>query len=134
MNVPTGGIVTFAAQIVNGLGYSRLQTTLLGMPTGVVQTFAGLLVAVPQRWLKNMRCFSAALCCLVPLTCSLLMRRTLSFPLPLSLGQRLTNRIDLDHDNKSGRLVAYYFFYFFWGPYGTGTFRNRAHHALSLAI
>lgn len=74
MNVPTGGLVTFAAQIVNGLGYSRLQTTLIGMPTGVVQTFAGLLVAIPQRWLTNMRCFSAALCCLVPLTCSLLMR------------------------------------------------------------
>ncbi|KGO67248.1 Major facilitator superfamily domain, general substrate transporter [Penicillium expansum] len=48
-NVPLGGLSTFAAQIVSGLGYSSLETTLLGMPTGMFQTFAGLMVAVPQR-------------------------------------------------------------------------------------
>lgn len=66
-NVPLGGLSTFAAQIVSGLGYSSLETTLLGMPTGMFQTFAGLMVAVPQRWLKNKRCLSSGLCCLVPL-------------------------------------------------------------------
>ncbi|KAH7039560.1 major facilitator superfamily domain-containing protein [Microdochium trichocladiopsis] len=100
MNVPTGGLVTFAAQIVSGLGYGKLETTLLGMPTGMVQSFAGLMVAIPQRWLKNKRCISAALCCLVPLACSILIRM-------------------LSSGNKVGRLLAYYFFYFFWGPYAT---------------
>lgn len=75
MNVPTGGLVTFAAQIVNGLGYSRLQTVLLGMPTGVIQTAAGLMVAAPQHFLKNKRCITAACCCLIPLVCSVLMQR-----------------------------------------------------------
>ncbi|KAF4431480.1 Major facilitator superfamily domain general substrate transporter [Fusarium acutatum] len=55
MNVPTGGLVTFAAQIVSGLGYGRLETTLLGMPTGMMQSLAGLMVAIPQKWLHNKR-------------------------------------------------------------------------------
>ncbi|KAH8894000.1 MFS general substrate transporter [Thozetella sp. PMI_491] len=100
MNVPTGGLVTFAAQIVSGLGYGTLETTLLGMPTGMIQSLAGFMVAIPQKWLKNKRCISAALCCLVPLICSLVIQY-------------------LPSENKVGRLMAYYFFYFFWGPYAT---------------
>ncbi|KAF6813223.1 allantoate permease [Colletotrichum sojae] len=103
MNVPTGGLVTFAAQIVSGLGYGKLETTLLGMPTGVMQSLAGFMVAIPQRWLKNKRCLSAALCCLVPLICSVLIKGSAELP----------------HENRVGRLMAYYFFYFFWGPYAT---------------
>ncbi|KAK4868377.1 hypothetical protein LT330_007099 [Penicillium expansum] len=99
-NVPLGGLSTFAAQIVSGLGYSSLETTLLGMPTGMFQTFAGLMVAVPQRWLKNKRCLSSGLCCLVPLVCSIIIRR-------------------LPDENMTGKLVSYYFFFFFWGPYAT---------------
>ncbi|KAJ5761993.1 Major facilitator superfamily domain general substrate transporter [Penicillium nucicola] len=99
-NVPLGGLSTFAAQIVSGLGYSSLETTLLGMPTGMFQTFAGLLVAIPQIWLKNMRCLTSALCCLIPLACSIIIRR-------------------LPNDNMTGKLVSYYFFFFFWGPYAT---------------
>lgn len=75
MNVPTGGLVTFAAQIVSGLGYGKLETTLLGMPTGMMQSLAGFMVAIPQHWLKNKRCLSAGLCCLVPLACSILIKR-----------------------------------------------------------
>lgn len=74
MNVPTGGLVTFAAQIVSSLGYSPLNTVLLGMPTGMIQSLAGFMVAIPQGWLKNKRCISCAMCCLVPLACSILIR------------------------------------------------------------
>ncbi|CAI6092377.1 unnamed protein product [Clonostachys chloroleuca] len=101
INVPTGGLVTFAAQIVSGLGYSPLNTVLLGMPTGIMQSVAGFMVAIPQRYMTNKRCLSCAICCLVPLACSILIRL-------------------LPHENKIGRLLAYYFFYFFWGPWGTG--------------
>ncbi|KDN68837.1 hypothetical protein CSUB01_12614 [Colletotrichum sublineola] len=100
MNVPTGGLVTFAAQIVSGLGYGKLETTLLGMPTGMVQSLAGFMLAIPQRWLRNKRCLSSALCCLIPIACSVIIRQ-------------------LPGENKVGRLLAYYFFYFFWGPYAT---------------
>jgi hypothetical protein len=74
MNVPTGSLVTFAAQIVSGLGYGKLETTLLGMPTGMMQSLAGFMVAIPQRWLHNKRCYTAAACCLVPLVCCILIR------------------------------------------------------------
>ncbi|KAF5257814.1 hypothetical protein FOXYS1_11629 [Fusarium oxysporum] len=74
MNIPTGGLVTFAAQIVSGLGYGRLETTLLGMPTGMMQSLAGFIVAIPQQWLHNKRCYTAAACCLVPLVCSIIIR------------------------------------------------------------
>lgn len=79
MNVPTGGLVTFAAQIVSGLGYGKLETTLLGMPTGMIQSLAGFMVAIPQRWLHNKRCYTAAACCLVPLACSILIRGKTNF-------------------------------------------------------
>ncbi|ETS73441.1 hypothetical protein PFICI_15046 [Pestalotiopsis fici W106-1] len=100
MNVPTGGLSAFAAQIISGLGMSPLETVLLTMPCSIFQTVAGLVVAYPQRWLKNKRCISSALCCLVPLACSVIIRR-----LPSSA--------------VTGKLLAYYFFYFFWGPYAT---------------
>ncbi|KAF6837195.1 allantoate permease [Colletotrichum plurivorum] len=118
MNVPTGGLVTFAAQIVSGLGYGKLETTLLGMPTGVMQSLAGFMVAIPQRWLKNKRCLSTALCCLVPLICSVLIK-------------------ELPHENRVGRLMAYYFFYFFWGPYATALslpMANVSGHTKKLTI
>ena len=37
-NIPNGGLVTFSAIIVKGLGYSPLITTVLGIPTGVLAT------------------------------------------------------------------------------------------------
>ncbi|KAK2003429.1 MFS general substrate transporter [Colletotrichum falcatum] len=106
MNVPTGGLVTFADQIVSGLGYGKLETTLLGMPTGMVQSLAGFMVAIPQRWLRNERCLSSALSAAW-----------------YSL---------LAPDNKVGRLLACYFFRFFLGPYATGMYavnkQTDAHH------
>ncbi|EXL91776.1 hypothetical protein NOF04DRAFT_16593 [Fusarium oxysporum II5] len=114
MNVPTGGLITFGAQIVLGLGYGRPETTLLGMPTEMMQSLAGFMVAIPQQWLHNKRCYTAAACCLVPLVCSRIIR-------------------ELPDENKVGRLMAYYFFYFFWGPYATGKL-IRLKSSLTLAM
>ncbi|CAH0018603.1 unnamed protein product [Clonostachys rhizophaga] len=107
MNVPTGGLVTFAAQIVSGFGYSRLETVLLGMPTTPFQVLAVFSVAIPQKWMTNKRSISCAVSLLVPITCSLLLRY-------------------LPHENQKGRLVAYYFFYFFWAPYATAVSLSMA--------
>lgn len=85
MNVPNGGLVTFAAQIVSGFGYGRLETVLLGMPTTPFQVAGVFLVAVPQRWLTNKRSISCALALLVPLTCSLLLRCKSALYSPLAL-------------------------------------------------
>ncbi|RDW85433.1 allantoate permease-2 [Coleophoma crateriformis] len=98
MNVPNGGLNTFSAQIVSGFGFGTLTTTLLGMPTGVVQALSSMAATIPSRYFKNTRCFSAAFFCMVPLICSIVIR-----VLPSS--------------NQGGRLAAYYCFYCFWGPY-----------------
>lgn len=74
MNVPNGGLNTFSAQIVSGLGFSTLTTTLLGMPTGVIQGLVSLAATVPTRYFKDVRCLSAACCCVVPLVCSIVIR------------------------------------------------------------
>ncbi|VUC38193.1 unnamed protein product [Clonostachys rosea] len=98
MNVANGGLNTFSAQIVSGFGFSKLNTVLLGMPTGVIQAVSSILAALPPRYWKDTRCLSAAVCCLFPLACSIVIRK-----LPAS--------------NQGGLLAAYYLFYFFWGPY-----------------
>ncbi|KAL6365181.1 hypothetical protein LRP88_01163 [Fusarium phalaenopsidis] len=101
IHVPTGGVVAFGAQIVSGLGFSTLETMLLSIPTGATLTLSSFMVAVPQLWFKNKRCLAMGLCCIVPVVCCSLLQH-------------------LPRENKVGRLLAYYFFYFFWGPYATG--------------
>lgn len=68
------------------------------MPTGVIQALASILATLPPRYIKDTRCLSAAVCCVVPLVCSIVIRK-------------------LPDSNRGGLLTAYYFFYFFWGPY-----------------
>ncbi|KAH7016372.1 major facilitator superfamily domain-containing protein [Microdochium trichocladiopsis] len=82
------------------LKWYQVREAFTDYKTYLLFSFAGLMVAIPQRWLKNKRCISEALCCLVPLACSILIRM-------------------LSSENKVGRLLAYYLFYFFWGPYAT---------------
>ncbi|WAO90695.1 Hypothetical protein NCS54_00813200 [Fusarium falciforme] len=101
IHVPTGGVVAFGAQIVSGLGFSTLETMLLSISTGATLTLSSFMVAVPQLWFKNKRCLAMGLCCIVPVFCCSLLQH-------------------LPRENKVGRLLAYYFFYFFWGPYATG--------------
>ncbi|KAF4856965.1 putative transporter [Colletotrichum siamense] len=118
MNIPNGSLVTFAAQIVSGLGYPALQATLLGMPTGVVQTGSAFMVSGLVRITKNKRTTFGALFCLVPMACSVLIRR-------------------LPSDNKNGLLVSYYFFYFFWAAYPTIIslpLANTAGHTKKLTV
>jgi hypothetical protein len=101
-NIPNGGLITFASIIVSGLGYSRLTTTLLGIPTGVLATAWQLLLAIPCSKIKNSRCAIIALANLVPMISAILM-----WQLPRS--------------NKHGLLAAYYGFYTYWGPYVLST-------------
>ncbi|KAH8901764.1 MFS general substrate transporter [Thozetella sp. PMI_491] len=118
INVPNGGLVTFAAQIVSGLGYSKLTTTLLGMPTGLFMTFGAWMVAIPAYFLRNCRCLLAGISVLVPLVCCVLMMK-------------------LDRADKNGLLAAYYCFYFYWASYPTVialTYANTAGHTKKTTV
>ncbi|EXJ91985.1 hypothetical protein A1O3_00535 [Capronia epimyces CBS 606.96] len=101
-NIPNGGLVTFAAIIVTGLGYSPLNTTLLGIPTGVLATVWQLLLSVPSSRVPNSRCAIIAVANLVPMICAILMWK-------------------LPRSNKHGLLAAYYVFYTYWAPYVLST-------------
>ena len=63
-NIPNGGLVTFSSIIVSGLGYSKLITTLLGIPTGVVATAWQIAISyIATRFTgkyKNARCVIVA--------------------------------------------------------------------------
>lgn len=99
--VPAGGLVTFAAQIVSSMGYSTLKTTLLGMPTGVFQTFASFVVVVLSAFTpKKFKTVWSIAIGIIPLACGLVIKN-----------------VTVTASNKTGMLMAYYFFYFFWGPY-----------------
>ncbi|KAI6913518.1 MFS general substrate transporter [Hortaea werneckii] len=97
-NIPNGGIITFSAIIVSGLGYSTLNTTLLGIPTGIIATLWAWLMAWPAGRLKNARCLIIAGANCVTIVCSVLMWK-------------------LPRSNQHGLLAAYYIFYTYWGPY-----------------
>ncbi|KAF2151517.1 putative allantoate permease [Myriangium duriaei CBS 260.36] len=117
-NVPNGGLVTFASIIVSGLGYSALNTTLLGIPTGVLATVWQLFLSYFASRLRNMRCAIIALANVVPMTCAILMWK-------------------LPRTNKHGLLAAYYVFYTYWAPYVLSTslpMANTSGHTKKLTM
>ncbi|KIV78691.1 hypothetical protein PV11_06314 [Exophiala sideris] len=101
-NIPNGGLVTFASIIVKGLGYSALNTTLLGIPTGVLGTTWQLILAFIASRIPNSRCAIIVLVNTVPMISAILMWK-------------------LPRSNKHGLLAAYYVFYTYWAPYVLST-------------
>ncbi|KAF2097710.1 MFS general substrate transporter [Rhizodiscina lignyota] len=93
-----GGLTTFAALIVNNLGFSPLQTVLLGMPTGVIQTASSIIVSYVGTIWPNTRCIFISATCLIPLVGTALIWK-------------------LPEDAKFARLGVYYVIYLFWGAY-----------------
>lgn len=117
-NIPNGGLVTFSAIIVSGLGYSRLITTLLGIPTGVLATVWQILLGFIVARVPNSRCSIIAIANLVPLMCSVIMWK-------------------LPRENQQGLLAAYYVFYTYWAPYVLSTslpMANTSGHSKKLTM
>lgn len=57
LNIPNGGLVGFNAIIVNSLGYSIKETTLLTIPTGVISWISALVIATAaQKTRRPMIC------------------------------------------------------------------------------
>lgn len=97
LNIPNGGLITFNSIIVNSLGFTLEQTTLLGIPTGVFSWISSLVfgyIAVKTR----QRCLSAMGSCILPFVGTILL-----YKIP---------RTDI-----GGSLAALYLVYFYWGPY-----------------
>ncbi|KAJ0337442.1 hypothetical protein COL154_013129 [Colletotrichum chrysophilum] len=104
VSIPNGGLTNFAPLIVNGLGYSPQRSTLLMMPTGVVQTLSSYVcnfgVYVCVRRFKGCQLRGAFVIggLVVGMVATVLL-----YTLPL--------------DSYTGRLWALYWSYFYLGPY-----------------
>lgn len=117
-NIPNGGLVTFSAIIVTGLGYSPLITTVLGIPTGVLATVWQIILGFIAANIPNSRCVIIAISNLVPMVCAILMWK-------------------LPRDNQNGLLAAYYVFYTYWAPYVLSTslpMANTSGHSKKLTM
>ncbi|PYH32811.1 allantoate permease [Aspergillus neoniger CBS 115656] len=117
-NIPNGGLVTFSALIVTGLGYSSLITTVLGIPTGVLATVWQILLSLLASRVPNSRCIIIAVANLVPMACAILMWK-------------------LPRSDKHGLLASYYVFYTYWAPYVLSTslpMANTSGHSKKLTL
>jgi MFS family permease len=117
-NIPNGGLVTFSAIIVTGLGYSPLVTTVLGIPTGVLATVWQIILGLIAANVHNSRCAIIAIADIVPMICAILMWK-------------------LPRENQHGLLAAYYVFYTYWAPYVLSTslpMANTSGHSKKLTM
>lgn len=94
--------MTFAALIVNGLGFDPLETTLLGVPTGVIATIWGILFNIVSSRLPGYRCILIVISILFPMVSAICLWK-------------------LPQDNKVALLGPYYAFYSYWAPYTMST-------------
>lgn len=104
ISIPNGGLTNFAPLVIAGLGFTSQRSTLLMMPTGIMQTMSSYLcngsVFLCAKYLPQYQCRSAIILTgiLVGLISSVFL-----YTLPLS--------------DFNGRLAALYMSYFYLGPY-----------------
>ncbi|OCF32114.1 allantoate permease [Kwoniella heveanensis BCC8398] len=117
LNIPNGGLITFNSIIVNSLGFTLEQTTLLGIPTGVFSWISSLLFGYLAVRTKQ-RCYSAMAACIIPLIGTVLLYK-------------------LPRTNHGGSLASLYLVYFYWGPYIVmmgSVYANTAGHTKKMVV
>ena len=116
ISIPNGGLTNFAPLVVQGLGYTSQRSTLLMMPTGIIQTASSYLcnggVFLCAKYFPARQCRAAWVIfgIIVGLVSSVFL-----YTLPL--------------DDFQGRLAALYMSYFYLGPYIVALGINTANTA-----
>lgn len=100
LQVPNGGLTTFNTLIIEGLGFGKLETSLLAMPPGAMSTLSGIALSYLAATTRRYRTPLIAGSILLPLLGALL-----CYALPRS--------------NLAGQLVGLYILYTYWAPYVT---------------
>lgn len=101
INIPNGGLITFVGLVIQGLGYSGVEASLLTMPTGVMSTISGFVFSLLSAKWKNKRCLVVIMACIVPIVGTIVV-----FALPRT--------------NLAGQMVGLYLLYTYFGPYVVG--------------
>lgn len=110
INVPNGGLTTFGGLIIQGLGYSGVEASLLTMPTGVMSTISSLIFStIAAKW-KDRRCLVVMLAALVPIVGTVVVST-------------------LPRNNLGGQMVGLYLLYTYFGPYVVGISLGQANTA-----
>ncbi|KAL2871195.1 major facilitator superfamily domain-containing protein [Aspergillus lucknowensis] len=110
INIPNGGLTTFSGIIINNLGFSPVDTSLLNMPTGVMSTLSAFVFSwIAAKW-DNRRCLVTMLASCVPAIGAILV-----YTLPRT--------------NIGGQMVGIYLLYTYFGPYVVGISMSQANTA-----
>ncbi|KND86994.1 putative transporter [Tolypocladium ophioglossoides CBS 100239] len=116
ISIPNGGLTNFAPLVIKGLGYTSQRSTLLMMPTGIIQTISSYLcnggVFLCAKYLPKKQCRTGWVLfgIIIGLISSVFL-----YTLPL--------------DDYQGRLAALYMSYFYLGPYIVSLGINTANTA-----
>ncbi|KAE8444474.1 hypothetical protein EG329_000458 [Mollisiaceae sp. DMI_Dod_QoI] len=116
ISIPNGGLTNFSPLIINGLGYSAQRSTLLTMPTGIMQTVSSYMcnggVFLCAKYLSQYQLRGAwvMFSCIVGMIAAVFL-----YTLPLT--------------NLHGRLAALYMSYFYLGGYIVALGINTANTA-----
>jgi ACS family allantoate permease-like MFS transporter len=62
------GLITFNGIIINNLGFTPVESSLLAMPTGVMSTICSICFSLLAAKWTNRRCLVCMMACLVPIT------------------------------------------------------------------
>ncbi|KAL4941188.1 hypothetical protein BDV06DRAFT_212853 [Aspergillus oleicola] len=110
INIPNGGLTTFSGIIINNLGFSEVNTSLLNMPTGVMSTLSAFVFSwIAARW-SNRRCLVTMIASCVPAIGAIIV-----YTLPRT--------------NIGGQMVGIYLLYTYFGPYVVGISMAQANTA-----
>ncbi|KAI1495433.1 major facilitator superfamily domain-containing protein [Biscogniauxia marginata] len=110
INIPNGGLQTFGSIIINNLGFTSLEASLLTMPFGVLATSGAWFFSyIAAKW-HNRRTLVACIALLLPI-----LGTSLVYGLPRS--------------NIAGQMVGLYLMYFYWPPYVIGISLPQANTA-----
>ncbi|KAI4917328.1 hypothetical protein J4E90_003835 [Alternaria incomplexa] len=116
ISIPNGGLTNFTPLIIKGLGYTSQRSTLLTMPTGILQTVAsyvcngGVFLTAKYFPAKQLRTAWVVFGIIVGMISAVFL-----YVLPI--------------DNYNGRLAALYCSYFYLGPYIVALGINTANTA-----
>ncbi|KAL6359176.1 hypothetical protein LRP88_06596 [Fusarium phalaenopsidis] len=110
INIPNGGLQTFSSIIINNLGFTEQQTSLLNMPTDVAFTLTTFFWSwVAGKW-HNRRCLASMLACIIPIAGAIMV-----YTIP--------------RENIGPQVLGIYMLYTYFGPYVVGISLAQANTA-----
>lgn len=127
INIPNGGLTTFSGIIINNLGFSAVNTSLLNMPTGVMSTLSAFVFSwIAAKW-SNRRCLITMLASCVPMIGAIIV-----YSLPrTNIGGQMAGIYLVSPSSVSRGLTANRLFqlYTYFGPYVVGISMAQANTA-----